>query len=308
MISLIVPIYNSSKYLNSCIDSILNQSYEDFELFLIDDGSSDNSLEICKSYNDRRIHIVALSHKGVSFARNMGINKSNGEYICFVDSDDVLDANYLSEMYKYMYKDISYVECNFDYFSDTVGKIICSNEYKKFTRKEMFYRMYSNEGIRTNIIVNKLYRKSLFKDICFEDVCHEDEYIIHKIINKTLNVVVLNDVLYHYRIHSNSRQRSISPRRIDVINVYHERSKIFNDEKFQDLNYKAMLNEIIYLYCVFSKYRQIDELDKLYNLFRENYNSKYKFDKKRKIKYKLFIKFPNLLARSMLLNRRYKYV
>lgn len=101
MISVIVPIYNSENYLHSCINSILCQSFNDFELILVNDGSTDSSIDICKEYDDIRIVIISTEeNRGVSHARNMGLSIANGEYITFVDSDDTLPDNALLSMHE----------------------------------------------------------------------------------------------------------------------------------------------------------------------------------------------------------------
>lgn len=103
MISIIMPVYNSEKYLARCINSVLNQTYKDFELIIVNDSSTDNSEKIIKDYlNDKRIKYFNNIHKGVSNARNLGIEKSKGEYITFIDSDDWMLENALEEMYKYI--------------------------------------------------------------------------------------------------------------------------------------------------------------------------------------------------------------
>lgn len=99
-ISVIVPIYNMEKYLNRCIDSILNQTFFDFELVLVDDGSTDASSEICDSYKDSRFIVLHKKNEGVSVARNCGLDIASGKYVCFVDADDFLDNDYLMNFYK----------------------------------------------------------------------------------------------------------------------------------------------------------------------------------------------------------------
>ena len=111
-ISIIIPIYNADKYLARCIDSILAQTYKNFELILVNDGSSDNSSDICNEYKlrDKRIHTYHNQHKGVSYSRNFGIIKSSGTYICFIDSDDWIETNYLKAFFKFGdKKDYQYV-------------------------------------------------------------------------------------------------------------------------------------------------------------------------------------------------------
>ncbi len=101
-LSIIIPVYNAEKYLNKCIDSILLQSFNDFELILINDGSKDNSLAILKEYEqrDKRITVYDKINSGVSATRNFGIDAANGEWICFIDSDDWVENDYLSEFFK----------------------------------------------------------------------------------------------------------------------------------------------------------------------------------------------------------------
>lgn len=304
MISVIVPFYNSSKYINECIQSILNQTYNDFELLLINDGSEDDSLNICKEYKDKRIRIFNRKHNGVSCARNYGLSKARGEYVCFIDSDDIVHRDYLNKLYNNMNDDVDFVECDFSYEM----KFSINNFRKSFLdRKDVLYRMYSSEGIRNNLIVNKLFRKKLFDNLEFENVCHEDEFIIHKIFNITNKAVIIGDVLYYYRIHDNSRQRSVSNENIQVLKVFDERGKLFNDDKYLFLNYCAMLNHIIYLYCVFYKYKNFNIMRDLHKLFLIKFKTNEKYSLKLKIKYYLFRKCPRFMCGLLLFKRRYKY-
>lgn len=123
-ISIIVPVYNAEKYLRECIDSILRQKYKDFELLLVDDGSSDNSPAISDEYarTDERVKVIHKPNGGVSSARNAGIDASKGKYIVFVDSDDRTGPNYISDMYE------AHVQCNAD-----AGKILIMSDYQPFT-------------------------------------------------------------------------------------------------------------------------------------------------------------------------------
>ena len=115
-VSVIVPVYNAEKYLNRCIDSLTNQTLEDIEMIFVNDGSTDNSINILKSYKeqDKRIVIIDKANEGVSEARNQGISKAKGDYIFFVDSDDWIDLNTLENMYETAIKDdIDIVMCSY---------------------------------------------------------------------------------------------------------------------------------------------------------------------------------------------------
>ena len=136
-ISVIVPIYNAEKFLHYCIDSILNQSFVDFEILLVNDGSTDNSGKISDKYaeKDTRVKVIHKQNGGVSSARNAGIEAAQGEYICFVDSDDYLESNYLKELVetKKKYPDFDNVWCGFqtveDYLKSNINTV--ASEYNK---------------------------------------------------------------------------------------------------------------------------------------------------------------------------------
>ena len=102
MISVIIPIYNMEKYLDRCINSITEQSYKNIEILLINDGSTDNSLKICKKFQkeDERIKFFSMNHQGVSIARNLGIEKAKGKYIMFIDSDDWIEKDTIKNLYE----------------------------------------------------------------------------------------------------------------------------------------------------------------------------------------------------------------
>lgn len=116
-ISIIVPIYNMEKYIEKCIDSILAQTFRSFECILVDDGSEDHSLEICKKYEslDGRIKVVHNKHSGLGETRNVGIRNVSGRYLSFIDSDDYIEPDMLERMYAYITKqEADIVECGFE--------------------------------------------------------------------------------------------------------------------------------------------------------------------------------------------------
>ena len=134
-VSIVVPVYNAEKYLPKCIDSILNQTFKNFELILVNDGSKDNSLIICEDYkvSDRRIKVINKKNEGVSIARNIGINSAKGKYIMFIDSDDWIESNMVEKMYDAI-QNSDIAICG----SKTVekNKIIDSTLYQSFTKEK----------------------------------------------------------------------------------------------------------------------------------------------------------------------------
>lgn len=305
-ISVIVPIYNCELYIKECIDSILNQSFSDFELILVDDESTDNSYKICKEYGDKRIKLYSINHGGVSSARNFGLKKSKSDYVCFVDSDDILLKDYLMELYNLIIKyNASISEIDIGIYKD---KLKDSNKVSLYNFDDMIKRLYSKYGIRTVFPNNKLYRKSLFSNIKFENVVNEDEFIIHKLLYCGKRIVVSDRKLYLYRIRSDSRQRTFSKDRLNILNVFLEREKYITNKELLHLNYVARLDMIIYLSYFVVKNKEYKYISYLLNEFNNIYDKNKKYNFKRKIKYYLFRKHPIVLSKIMLKFKRYRYV
>ena len=166
MVSVIVPVYQAEKYLETCINSILNQTYEDLELILVDDGSTDQSLEIIRKFQkkDKRIRYFHQQNSGVSAARNKGLEMSKGTQILFVDADDTIDVEMLTFMMDKMVRyEAEIVFCGFDYIynDENVTEIPELNEgnVKKEEIRKYFWKLY-DQGILHNI-GTKLYSKEL---------------------------------------------------------------------------------------------------------------------------------------------------
>lgn len=133
LISIIIPVYNVEKYIGKCIDSLIKQKYDNLEIILIDDGSSDNSGEICDKYakKDKRIKVIHKKNSGQADSRNIGISKASGKYIGFVDSDDYIDKDYYNRLYKTLVKNnADVVTCKYqnvyndDYRKEEIGNNI----------------------------------------------------------------------------------------------------------------------------------------------------------------------------------------
>lgn len=171
IISVIVPVYNGKEYLEECIESILNQIYKDIELLLIDDGSKDNSLEICKAWADKddRIRVIHQENMGVSAARNRGLKEARGNYIAFIDSDDIIDRNYLQFLYNTAKKNNCKIStckrCRFiddsaiEYVKDTEPEEFCS-----VLSKEEAVKVALKIGGFLGSCTNKLFSTSILVD------------------------------------------------------------------------------------------------------------------------------------------------
>lgn len=220
LISVIVPIYNIAPYIEKCITSILGQTYSNFELLLIDDGSPDNCGVICDEIakTDNRIKVFHKPNGGLSDARNYGLKMSTGTLISFVDGDDYVDSHFLESMINVMNSEnCEIVECRSIKFEDGEKP---SADYKTgfstFLPKEWLTETNLNDFISC-AVWNKLYRKSLFNSISFPVNRHyEDEATTYKVVYNARKIVRLNASLYFYRQRDGSiTQSEFSKKEID---------------------------------------------------------------------------------------------
>lgn len=226
LISVIVPIYKVEQYLERCVDSILNQTFTDFELVLVDDGSPDNCGAICDEYakKDERIVVIHKENGGLSDARNAGIEwalkNSDSEWITFIDSDDWVHIDYLEYLYNSAKKNNTDISvCHFERMSDIDDKIntklpLSANVYTP----EDFY---VKENVNAVVAWGKLYKKELWTDIRYPyGKIHEDEFTTYKLLFKCNMITVLDCELYYYYINPNGIMNSEwSVKRLDVLDA-----------------------------------------------------------------------------------------
>lgn len=207
MISVIVPVYNVKDYLAECLDSILNQSYRELEIILVDDGSTDGSEAMCDAYadKDKRITVIHQENKSLSVARNVGMSVAKGEYIAFVDSDDALELDMYEKLHAAMtasHADIAI--CGFHQFSeDRIDYYQTSNALnRKIDRKLLesvcFFQYIS---IFRFMVWNKLYRADALKGIEFiPRQIHQDIHFQNLVMRGNKKICYLNEGLYKYRV------------------------------------------------------------------------------------------------------------
>ena len=240
LISIVVPIYNVEKYLKQCIESIINQTYKNIEILLVNDGSTDNCAQICDEYAqiDERIKVIHKKNGGLSDARNSGINIAKGKYIAFIDSDDYVSEEYIEKLYNAISENnVRIAQCNFVKVTDDnteIEKIGYAEKNKIKSGYEMVKELYT--GHWENILAwNKLYDIGLFKNVRYPfGKIHEDEFTTYKILYEIQNVAIVEDCLYKYRQNDNSiTGQNFKKKRLDVIIAYEERMEFFekNDEE-----------------------------------------------------------------------------
>ena len=201
MISVIVPVYNVEKYLNKCIKSILNQSYTEYEIILVDDGSTDSSGEICDKYSfNSKVKVIHKENGGLSDARNVGIDLAKGDFITFVDSDDWVDSDYLKILIntQILFNSDIVISGLIDYFGNENIKPEYSNFSINLSKEECFKKILLQDDIDVNATA-KLYRKSLFSKIRYvKGQLYEDINIIDKIIENADNITYTKYKGYFY--------------------------------------------------------------------------------------------------------------
>lgn len=199
-ISIIVPIYNAEKYLQRCIDSVLLQTFKDFELLLIDDGSTDKSGMICEEYakKDKRVHVYHKTNGGVSSARNMGLDNSKGLFIGFVDADDWLELDYLQKLISYFELNIDLVECSYIYEGTNVLNF--KTEFDVLDSNQYLMKLFLNRRFYEGFLWVKLFKRDLIGNLRFETklAYNEDRVFIANYLLNCKKIKAIQDCLYHY--------------------------------------------------------------------------------------------------------------
>lgn len=256
-ISIIVPVYNVENYLEKCIDSILNQTFKNFELILVDDGSTDRSGEICDKYKslDNRISVIHKVNGGLSDARNAGIEVAIGNYIGFVDSDDYIHP----QMYEILYNNI--IKYNADIAMCDYIKYE-SNDFYKYQKDNCGIEVYNNIDCLNLIFgekeghcitpCNKIYNRQLFNDLRFEvGRIYEDRLISHRILYASKKTIFIPNILYFYRQRKGSISNSeFSIKSLDSLYA-HRDTMIFLNNISSDIKFKS---QEVYVYYFFHDY------------------------------------------------------
>ena len=208
LVSVIVPIYNVEKYLNKCIESIINQTYKNLEIILIDDGSTDKSGKICDRFakKDNRIKVIHQKNAGVSSARNTGIDSADGLWIAFIDSDDWVEENYIKNLIENTSKDVDVVQCGYyRIVEEKKEQINCAGKLE-IKNADEFLNGCLNPQTAYGLCHMKIIRKSIINDIRFNEkivVC-EDALFNIQISRNMKYFKMIKQPLYNYRINRDS--------------------------------------------------------------------------------------------------------
>ena len=234
-ISIIVPLYNVEEYLEECLESIRNQTYTDIEVILVNDGSTDGSKQICERFcdQDSRFKLVTQENQGQSVARNRGFKESRGQYIMFVDSDDVINTDVLEVLLPYMKTDVDIVECGMtrdkeSFFLNKIPTTVFEGNSKEAILNCIAFRAVKFCAF------TKLYRREIVEKIPFlEGYIYEDVFTGINYLNHIRKIIVIDYIGYYYRIRPNSTMtKSFHEKDLDIFHVGEKLIESFTDNEY----------------------------------------------------------------------------
>lgn len=277
LVSIIVPVYNVEKYLKRCMTSILEQTYSNLEILLIDDGSPDNSGNLCDEIQstDERIKVYHKANGGLSSARNYGLERCTGEYIFFIDSDDWIEKNAIELLVSRAEETGADLVCGSYKEAREDGNVIrnVTQERKTFNPEEAMYAYLNGTAIHS-IVWGKLYRNTMFSGIRFPEGClHEDEFVTYQLIYAANQIETLPEVLYDYVIRENSiTSKKFSKARlvtIDAARGLYEETLRHDAKEIQELGYRKYIKTLESMYVCAQKYLDDEQIGGLEHYQKE---------------------------------------
>ena len=253
-ISIVVPVYNVENYVSKCIDSIINQSYKNLEILIVNDGSTDRSGDICEHYasQDSRIILIHQGNQGLSMARNNALDIAGGDYIGFVDSDDWIALDMFDTLYNNaVTHDADVSMCNF-YYVYTNGEMNpYSNENEDIKILEGIYKIAHNIRLSNNCVWNRLYKHYLFNDIRFpKGKAFEDIFVMHQLVDNANKVVLSAECKYYYlRRETGITLSPFNLKHIDNTEAYIERYNYISEKhpKLEKSSRKFMFSSLLWV-------------------------------------------------------------
>lgn len=244
LITVIIPVFRVEAYLRRCVDSVLDQTYKNMEIILVDDGSDDGCPSICDEYarQDSRVSVIHQKNAGLSGARNAGIEQAEGAYLAFIDSDDYLSPEFLERLYKACVETGSDMSvCRWEYVKGEPVSEKGSGEIHTFTGREMLANLYIPDGAYFVVAWNKLYKRELFESIRYPlGRIHEDEATTYRIYHQVKQAAYVNVSLYGYFVTPSSITRGFNPKRLDWVKAGVERIDFLEENGYSELMVPAL--------------------------------------------------------------------
>lgn len=320
VVTIIIPVFNAEKYLENCLKSVINQTYKNIEIIIVDDGSTDNSFKIYNKYLniEKRLKVINIENSGVSKARNIGLENSNGEWVTFIDADDWLERTYVEVLVENIIKydgDVIGCNCNRcmesgEIIKDDISPAIIireDNELEIFKLDTIFMEFDSrvnkyNVG-EIRCVWGKLFKTSIINNnnIKFKEGMKlaEDALFCYEVFSYSKKVILLNRYLINYRVHSESANNRYRDDMKEVaIKSIDEFRKVIGDDNLKKSSYKVAYNNLVAEFIY-------------YSIFKYFYNDNYKKSScerykeiKKFFKYKAF-KDVSIFSKNITVVRRY---
>lgn len=310
-VSIIVPVYKVEEYLPRCVDSLINQTYKNIEIILVDDGSPDNSPKICDEYasKDSRIRVIHKENAGVSEARNTGIDNAKGDYICFVDSDDYVNAYMVEKLTTSANEnnsDMVVVSGYYKAYKDKIVEVRSSNIDKKCNKD---FSIFWGDLISHRSACTTLYKRNTIKDIRFNSNLKiaEDFLFVIQAMKKSKTISSVDECLYYYFINDASVMRTIGVSRYqnEIMGLMECRKEFEDDDRVF-----AISSFDIYMVACGAYLAGFKDIYKEYKYLntKENYRQYYKNCKSRNAKIKAYLFRHKLLSLYKLIYSSYKKI
>lgn len=260
LISVIIPVYKTEAYLTACVESVLAQTYQNFEIILVDDESPDNCPQMCDAFaaRDNRIRVIHQENGGLSSARNAGIEIARGEYLAFLDSDDLWTPNFLERLYRAIEETgADFAVCMFQRFcGDMPTADPKPANTEALSQRQAFDCLFNIRNENMVVAPNKLYRRHIFDSIRYPvGKLHEDEAVIHQVIGSAERVAWVAEEHYLYRQAPNSiTNAKFSLKRLDEMYAKEQRIAYFEERGMQDL---ADRTRIVYMNNLMRLYQSV---------------------------------------------------
>ena len=309
LISIIVPVYNSEKYLNDCISSILKQSYPNIEVIFINDGSTDKSLDILNGILDSRVKVLSQDNSGAAEARNAGLKKAKGDYVCFVDSDDMIDDHYVEVLFETAQQSSADIVCtDYTYMTNTRPKSTNRTSDFKCISEDEAVRQLLTERI-SSAPHSKLFKYKVIKDVSFPRLTiAEDLLFNYWSIQKAKTIAISHCALYYYRQNMlGLTKKKFETSRMDGLTATKQIMKLESFSKPSII--RAFMEAHYILESMGHQKNMSDYKEQCFRIIRK-YRFSVLFTKKASVKQRIFaalsIISPMLPSKIVLLKRRNK--
>ena len=261
-VTVVIPIYNADKYLDKCLNSIVNQTFKDIEIIAINDNSTDNTLSILNNYQEKYPYITIINNSknyGIGYNRNLGIKNAKGDYILFIDSDDYLESDMIEKVYNKLTTD------NSDMAIFNYNKIVSGNKISNQINIEKYSTTSLMDSPELLMDVNfspwnKMYKKGLLKDNSFpENLKYEDAIFVLKTITRSKKISFINENLYNYLVHDKSETTVMDNRVFDILEITKMMVKELKDQTYYEkisIYAEAYITTNLFRYTIQQKYQK----------------------------------------------------